>query len=249
MTDLLRLGGGEADRLATAPFVALPLGSIEYHGPHAPLGSDTTLAAGFARRIADESGALLLPPIAYTFAPVITSRWRGTLSVSPEVFLAYLSEVLLALARGGAQRILLLNGHSENQYAARLAGERLALAEPAASLLLVNWWKLVDTPPETFSERGGHGHGGPLEISTVAGFDPGGVDPALAANIPYEAPWWRSAAQIVGRGQAPLGFDGYHGRVDEISAERGAAIIEGVMVNLRQLVRDWLDRAASDPEV
>ena len=201
---------------------------------------------GFAERIASDFGALVMPPIAYTFAPRITARYRGTFSVAPQVFLDYLTEVLAATARSGAKRILAINGHSENQYALRLAGERLALEEPAASLLSVNWWKLVDTSPEGFSEHGGHGHGGPLEISTTAAFEQAGVDPARAVNIPYEAFWWRQAAQIVGRGQAPDGFAGYHGKVDEISVERGEEVIEQVMANLRKLVGEWLDRAAAE---
>lgn len=246
MSDVLHLGGNDTDRLADGPFVVLPLGSVEYHGPHAPLGTDTTLAAGFAERIANDFGALVLPPISYTFAPRITSRYRGTFSVAPRVFLDYLTEVLLATAGNGAKRILALNGHSENQYALRLAGERLALAEPDASLLSVNWWKLVDTPPAGFSEHGGHGHGGPLEISTTAAFEEAGIDPARAENIPYESLWWRQAAQIVGRGQAPAGFAGYHGRVDEIEVERGAQIVEQVMGNLGRLVTAWLERAARD---
>jgi creatinine amidohydrolase len=248
MTDVLRLGGVERDRLVTAPFVALPLGSVEYHGPHAPLGTDTTLAVGFAGRIAEAFGALQLPPIAYAFAPGITSGERGTLSLAPEVYLAYLTEVLLAIARSGATRILALNGHSENQYALRLAAERLALEVPETSLLAVNWWKLVDRSPDGFSEHGGHGHGGPLEISTTAAFDPMGVAPELAENIPYRPLWWRQAAQIVGRGQAPDGFAGYHGRVDEIDAARGNEVVDRVMVALERLVRDWLERAdaASD---
>lgn len=246
MIDLLRLGGAERDRIASAPFAALPLGSVEYHGPHAPLGTDTTLAVGFAERIAERFGALLLPPIAYAFAPSITSGERGTLSVAPEVYLDYLSEVLRTLTRSGVLRILALNGHSENQYALRLAAERLALAEPEASVLAVNWWKLVDAPPDAFSEGGGHGHGGPLEIATTAAFDPAGVAPELAENIPYRALWWRQAAQIVGRGQAPDGFAGYHGRVDEIDVAAGEAVVAQVTVNLERLVEEWLERADAD---
>ncbi len=246
MPNLLHLGGAETDRLVESPFVVLPLGSVEYHGPHAPLGTDTTLAVGFAEQIASDFGALALPPIIYTFAPRITSGYRGTFSVAADVLLEYLTEVLTATARNGARRILVVNGHSENQYALRLASERLSLREPDVSLLMVNWWKLVDVPPEGFSEHGGHGHGGPLEISATAAFEQAGIDPSRAENIHCELPWWRQAAQIVGRGQAPAGFAGYHGKVDEISTERGREIVEQVKRKLKQLVGEWLERAEAE---
>jgi len=244
--DALTLPGARAERLASARCVILPLGSLEYHGPHAPLGVDTTLALGFARALAERSDAVVLPAISYTFASTLTSQRPGTLSVAPEPFLAYLVEVLRALARQGVRRIVALNAHSENQFALRLAAERLAFEEPAVSVLIVNWWKLVepgDTP--SFGDAGGHGHGGPVEVSTTAAFDARGVLSEAAADIAYEAPWWRGAAQVVGAGQAPIGFDGYHGRVSEVDATAGRVIVDAVVPRLAQLVDDWLDRAAA----
>jgi creatinine amidohydrolase len=243
--DALTLPGVQARRLQDARFVALPLGSVEYHGPHAPLGVDTTLAVGFARALAARADGVALPPIAYTYASTLTSARPGTLSVGAEPFLAYLREVLAALVRQGVTRVVALNAHSENQHALRLAAESVATDAPTASVLLVEWWKLV-TPEDapTFSEAGGHGHGGPVEVSTTAAFDPAGVLRATAPDIPYEAPWWRGAAQVVGAGQAPSGFDGYHGRVSEIDAAAGAAIRDAVLARLERLVDDWLERAA-----
>jgi creatinine amidohydrolase len=250
MHDVLTLSGSEADRLRTAGFLVLPLGSVEYHGPHAPLGTDTTLASGFARALAERFDCVVLPAIAYSFAPMVTASRPGTLSVAPAVFLAYLEEVVGALARAGARRVLLLNGHSENQFAARLAAERVAVRHPDLSVAIANWWRFV--PAEggdaTFSESGGHGHGGPLEISTTAAFDERGIDPSLAADVPYEAPWWRQAAQVVGAGGAPPGFVGYHGRVSEISAEAGRVAVEGALTRLARFVEEWLARAAEAGE-
>lgn len=249
MIDIIQLGGARRESIRTAPFIVLPVGSIEYHGPHAPLGTDTTLAVGFAKRLCERFSAILLPPVTYTFAPSITSRHLGTVSISPDVFLEYLYQVLLALAANGARRIVALNGHSENQFALRLAAERLALEYPESSVLYVNWWKLVgigrDAPSEgLFTDHGGHGHGGPLEISTVAAFDPSGVEPHLATNIEYESPWWRVAGQAVGVGQEPEGFSGFHGRVDEIDPAKGEVLVDEVSENLARMVEEWLERTS-----
>jgi len=256
MTSLrvLGLAGGEFERAAALPFALLPVGSVEYHGPHAPFGTDTTLAAGFAERLAARRPCLLFPPIAYTFVPRLTRRFGPAVSVAPGPFLAYLGEVLRGVAAFGPRRVLVLNGHSENQHALRLAAEALADEDPEASVLIVNWWKLAappadDAPPGWGArDGGGHGHGGPLEISVTgaiaaAGVE-GGVDPA--ADVAYEAPWWRQAAQVVGRGQAPAGFAGYHGRVSAIDLARGAEVVDEVTDALVRLVDGWLARADAD---
>lgn len=246
--DVLTLPGARADRLRRARFAVLPLGSVEYHGPHAPLGVDATLATGFATALARRADGIALPAIAYTFTSTLTRARPGTLSVAAEPFLAYLTQVVEALARQGVTRLVALNAHSENQFALRLATESVAGRHDALSVLLVDWWKFVrpeDAP--SFGDAGGHGHGGPVEVATTAAFDPRGVLEADAADVAYEAPWWRGAAQVVGAGQAPIGFDGYHGRVSEIDAEVGAAVRDAVLGRLSTLVDDWLVRAGAGP--
>lgn len=244
--EILDLSGKDADRLPEKQFAILPLGSIEYHGPHASLGTDTTLALGIARRVGRHFDAIIYPPITYTFAPTITSAYPGTISISPETMLAYVTEILHEIVRCGIHRIVALNAHSENQYFLRLASEKVAAREPKASILNVNWWKLIpslerDGEP-LFTQNDGHGHGGPLEISSTAALDPTGIDPGLARDIDYEAVWWRGAAQIVGVGQAPSGWDGYHGRVSEIDAGKGEQLIDVCVARMRELIDAWLRR-------
>jgi creatinine amidohydrolase len=245
-----RLRGGDHREAAALPFSLLPIGSIEYHGDHAPFGTDVTLAEGLARRLAGLRPCLVFPPLAYTFAPRLTRRFGPAVSVHPEPFLGYLSEVLAGVAAFGPRRVLVLNGHSENQYALRLAAETVCEAQPEASVAIVNWWRLAQAVPaegaeDPWGEGGGHGHGGPLEISVTAALDPEGIRIPHDGrhDIPYEAPWWRSAAQVVGRGQAPVGFIGHHGKVSAIEIERGELVADQVTNELARFVDDWLARA------
>jgi creatinine amidohydrolase len=249
----LHLRGADLDDARALPFSLLPVGSVEYHGDHAPFGTDTTLAAGLARRLAARRSCLVLPPIAYAFVPRLTRDHGPAVGVAPDTFLAYVTDVLRGALAFGPPRILIVNGHSENQYALRLAAETLADEAPEASVAIVNWWKLAatpwrDDPDDSWAEAGGHGHGGPLEISVAAALDPAGVEvPADASgDVPYEAPWWRGAAQVVGRGQAPRGFAGYHGRISAIDVARGERIAEQVADELARFADDWLARAAED---
>lgn len=251
------LRGANRHDAAALPFSVLPVGSLEFHGDHAPFGTDATLADGFARRLAGTRPCLVFPLVAYSFVPRLTREHGPGASVTPGVFLAYLNEVLSGVLTFGPRRILVLNGHSENQHALRLAAEGLYEREADVSVLIVNWWKLAQTPwrddpADPWHEGGGHGHGGPLEISVTAALDsvgvevPSGGDSLSSPDVPYEAPWWRGAAQVVGRGQAPVGFAGYHGRVSATDLERGRAVADQVTEALARLVDDWLARAEED---
>jgi len=245
---LATLCGRDAETLVSTPFAVLPVGSIEYHGDHAPFGTDLTLAEGFANAVASRRACLVLPTISYSFVPRLTRDHGPGLSVPPEVFLAYVTAVMEGARAMGLRRLLVINGHSENQYALRLAAEQASERQRDFSALLVNWWQLVDTDADgaavrAFGERGGHGHGGPLEISVTAAFRSDGVVPVgRGADIAYEAPWWRGQAQVVGVGQAPVGFAGYHGEVSRVDAAVGRAVAEQVTTRLLSLTDGWLER-------
>ena len=64
--------------LADGLIALLPVGALEQHGPHLPLVTDTVLAEGIARRIAERSGGFLLPSI--TFGEAWSAEgWAGTI--------------------------------------------------------------------------------------------------------------------------------------------------------------------------
>ena len=50
-------------RLAEAPVAWLPLGTLEFHGEHMPLGSDAIQPLEFFKEIAAEAGGIVLPPL------------------------------------------------------------------------------------------------------------------------------------------------------------------------------------------
>jgi creatinine amidohydrolase len=48
-------------RLAACPVAYIPLGTLEWHGNHLPLGSDGLQSQGFFERLAKETGGIVLP--------------------------------------------------------------------------------------------------------------------------------------------------------------------------------------------
>jgi mycofactocin precursor peptide peptidase len=104
--------------------VLVPLGSVEQHGPHLPLDTDTRIAVAVARRVAASlPGVVVAPAIAYG-ASGEHQGFAGTLSIGQEA----LVHVVVELARSAGPevaRVVLVNGHGGNLEALRRAVELL----------------------------------------------------------------------------------------------------------------------------
>lgn len=92
----------------------LPVGAQEQHGAHLPLETDTVLATGVARRIADDIGGWLLPAIAFGEA-WSAEAWPGTLSISAETLRATIIDLARGLKRIGVAGLVTVNGHFGNR--------------------------------------------------------------------------------------------------------------------------------------
>jgi creatinine amidohydrolase len=93
----------------------LPLGSVEQHGRHMPLGTDTMLAHAVslaaARRLAGR--VAVLPPPWYGFS-AHHLRFAGSITLRPETLIALVEDVVTSMVSHGFRRILIVNGHGGN---------------------------------------------------------------------------------------------------------------------------------------
>src|SRR5512136_111940 len=93
------------------PLVIIPFGSVEEHGSHLPLCTDSFQAEEVARRVALVHGAIVCPPIRYGLCRS-TRNFPGTLSLSFETVKAIAVDLVNELARNGIDKVLILSGHA-----------------------------------------------------------------------------------------------------------------------------------------
>jgi len=93
----------------------LPLGSVEQHGNHLPLGTDTLLANAVSRAAAQRlpGKIAVLPPPWYGFS-AHHMRFAGSITLRPETLMAVVEDIVAAVVHHGFKRILLVNGHGGN---------------------------------------------------------------------------------------------------------------------------------------
>lgn len=91
----------------------IPIGVMEKHGAHLPLGTDLYLAREYSERAAEKEYTVVFPW--YYFSQINEARHQpGTISYSPELIWNVLQETLDELNRNGFDKIIIVNGHGGN---------------------------------------------------------------------------------------------------------------------------------------
>ncbi len=93
--------------------VIIPLGSIEQHGPHLPLDTDSLLVERIAREVAVKVGGLLAPTICLGVSEEHMD-FKGTLTLKPDSFRGMVSDVCTSLSRHGFVDQHIINSHGGN---------------------------------------------------------------------------------------------------------------------------------------
>jgi creatinine amidohydrolase len=233
-----------AETVSKCPLAILPLGSLEFHGPHNPLGADSIIISGIAENVAARTNGLLFPLINFTQCPAQTAHFQGTVSIRPEVMTTYFAEVVRGILQLGFRMVFILNGHDGNIGPGRAATAQVANEAKDAALLFASWWEFVSSERMNalglFNQsNGGHGHGGPLETSAVAAFRPDLIHPDKARDLP-EPPELSHGAPYFLQKSSAANWPGYSGHVSEASAEKGRRIVKISEDGIVALIENWL---------
>ncbi len=209
----------------------LPVGAVEAHGPHLPLGTDGIIAQAMAesaaRRLARRGLVpLLLPALPYTAAP-FAAAFPGTLSLPPAAVAGLVAGIGRALAGWGVPVLAIANAHLDPAHLGSLhaaADELAAAGRPAVAFpdLTRRPWALRLT--DEF--RSGACHAGRFEGSIVLAARPDLVRDDLRRALP-ENPASLSRAIRDGKSTfaAAGGPEAYFGAPAEASREEGEATI------------------------
>ena len=90
----------------------IPVGSIEQHGPHLPISTDSDIVTEIAFRLSEKINGLLLPTISYGISNEHFPFFN--LSVKKSTLSKILEDVCESLIKNGISRILIINGHYGN---------------------------------------------------------------------------------------------------------------------------------------
>jgi mycofactocin precursor peptide peptidase len=222
---VLPLAGAAWPEIPDAPLLVVPLGSVEQHGHHLPLGTDTSVACSVADAAAGSLGGALLAPVLAYGASGEHEGFPGTISIGTEALTGLLVEYGRSAGRW-AGRVLVVNGHGGNLDALR-----------AAVPLLRSEGRDVAWFP--CGVAGGDAHAGRTETSLMLHVAPDGVreDDAVAGETtPIGALLPRLRAEGV-RGISPTGV---LGDPTGASAAEGTELLADMTARLVAAAGKWL---------
>ena len=120
------------------PVAIIPVGSIEQHGPHLPISTDSDIVTFIARKVTDKAGLLLFPPVecgvSHEHFPFFN------LSASPSALRNYLVEMCISLGKIGVKTVVILNGHHGNLGALKAIPSRVSRYSGAPRVLVYSYW-------------------------------------------------------------------------------------------------------------
>jgi len=96
--------------------LVIPVGTIEFHGPHCSLGCDTQIAVGLLDKLAEERELVVAPPIWYGVASyAVAGPENSTVEVDVDIFENYVYCILKSLLYGGWRNIYIVIHHQYEQ--------------------------------------------------------------------------------------------------------------------------------------
>lgn len=246
---------GESD----GSIVIVPIGSIEQHGDHLPVSTDTILvdaaAHAGAATVADEVPVVVTPPV-WSGLSAHHLPFGGTLSLEFQTMLDTLENVGRTALENHFDAILLLNGHGGNMALLNTAVNTIGAEHTDIEVLSLTYFHLIAEMIEEVrdSEPGGIMHGGELETSLMLHLRPDLVDEERMTSVYAERTYELLLEDLNGSG--PLGRystfadhtdTGVMGDPTLASAEKGATLYEGVRDEMRKLLGD-VHEAIRTPE-
>jgi len=103
----------KAELAAGRETIVVPLGSLEQHGRHLPLGTDAFLGDGLGLALAERLGAFLAPTVRLGCSEHHLA-FPGTITLRTETFVQVVRDVVRSLSGHGFKRIILLPTHGGN---------------------------------------------------------------------------------------------------------------------------------------
>jgi creatinine amidohydrolase len=140
----------------------LPVGSLEQHGRHLPVSTDSLIVEHIARMVADRAGAFVLPVMTYGVS--YEHKPMFNVSIRNSALSGIVSDACVSLAENGIRQIVLLNGHHGNMGALQYTSHELSDRVPKdVQVYTIHYWHVLDHEFD---------HAGEVETSLVLAIAP-----------------------------------------------------------------------------
>lgn len=208
----------------------IPVGSLEQHGAHLPVSTDSLIAEYIARILAEKIGAFVLPVISYGVS--FEHKPMFNVSLHNSTLSSMLCDACISLAENHIREIIILNGHHGNTGVLQYISHELQGKTCARHIKIhtLNYWQLMTSDFD---------HAGEVETSLVLAIAPKLVHMNRAMpnskNLSKSRAAYKSLTNVPGSFPKITG-NGVWGDPTKASASKGDRLIKEITANLTRTI-------------
>jgi len=211
--------------------LVVPFGTVEEHGRHLPLGTDTLIAVEVLRLLQERRKVFVAPPLHYGVC-TSTRLHPGTISITPETLRRLTLDIVRDSFRKGIRNFILVSGHGGGLHMSAIKevaeilveevkGVRIAVVSPYELL-----WKEISGIAETENDS----HAGEIETSVMLALRPELVRGSSKEEYPsFPKP-------LVVRDKLKYWPGGVWGDPGKASREKGQQVIELIIEKIINII-------------
>jgi creatinine amidohydrolase len=209
----------------------IPVGSLEQHGAHLPVSTDSLITEYIAKVLAQKIGAFVLPVISYGVS--FEHKPLFNVSLRNSTLSTMLCDTCISLAENRIREIIILNGHHGNTGALQYIPQEIQSKVPAyLNIHTLHYWHMMT--PE-------FDHAGEVETSLVMAIAPELVH--MDRAMPNSKNLSKSKAAYSSLTNAPGSFpkitgNGVWGDPKKATRSKGVKWIKEITVNLTKTIAD-----------
>lgn len=120
----------------------IPVGSIEQHGPHLPISTDSDIVTEIARRLSEKKDYLLLPTITYGVSFEHTPFFN--ISIKESTLRTIMSDLCKSLLANNIKTVFIINGHHGNLKPLKNIDEKFRkLSKNKLRIFSLSYWHFM----------------------------------------------------------------------------------------------------------
>lgn len=219
------------DALKRTRTVIQPIGAVEEHGPHLPLGTDTFQVSEVSRLAAERAGAFVAPAIPYGVCRS-TRNHPGTIGITTPVLRALILDLGRDFFRQGLRTIIFISGHAGKTHLLTIldAAEELLDTLPGLQTAVVSEYNEILKEGSGLIETEDDSHAGEVETSRLLFLHPDLVHGTAPEEYPDFPP------HLLVRDKRRYWKGGVWGDPGRASAEKGKALMDIAVRHLAEIV-------------
>lgn len=170
----------------------LPLGTLEAHGRHLPISTDTLCAEEIAKSLSRKVGGVVAPSLEYGLTNVLLQTSPASF-FDVELYKDFVATIIRNFRKQGFKTIIVINGHGGNRDALKPI-IRTITREESLALAIINWWAYSERFVKEIYNCEPGGHAAVEETAAILSFFPelvtkGNYESSIDDHVPDESIW------------------------------------------------------------